>query len=464
MTNSKKILKNKKGLIALVLTGAMLLSLTACAGKKDWDDTNESVQPDVTQGNTIEADASFIDYAGELKLNMNSESVKQEVSVKSYVDGDTTHFNVPESVVEGGVLKARYIAINTPESTGKIEEWGKKASNFTNEKLSKAESIIIESDTAEWNVDSTGGRYLVWVWYKNAGEEEYRNLNIELLQNGLAIASSSASNRYGSTATAAIANAKTCKLNIYSGEKDPDFFYGDAIELDLKELRTHIADYNGSRVAFEGVITKNGNNSVYVEEYDEETDQYYGIMVYYGFGLTGEGLDILSVGNRSRIVGSVQYYENGGTYQISGLTYRQMKPDDPGNIKKLGEGFEPAYVEITADKLQNGRISITDNEKANTFDYAYLALDTTVSMKNLKVKDIYTTSNEDSSSFGAMTITCEADGIEVIIRTDVLYDDNNNLITEDAYLGKTIDVKGIVAVYNGAYQIKVLTASDIIVK
>ena len=59
MTNSKKILKNKKGLIALVLTGAMLLSLTACAGKKDWDDTNESVQPDVTQGNTIEADASF---------------------------------------------------------------------------------------------------------------------------------------------------------------------------------------------------------------------------------------------------------------------------------------------------------------------------------------------------------------------------------------------------------------------
>ena len=96
MTNSKKILKNKKGLIALVLTGAMLLSLTACAGKKDWDDTNESVQPDVTQGNTIEADASFIDYAGELKLNMNSESVKQEVSVKSYVDGDTTHFNVPE--------------------------------------------------------------------------------------------------------------------------------------------------------------------------------------------------------------------------------------------------------------------------------------------------------------------------------------------------------------------------------
>ena len=85
-------------------------------------------------------------------------------------------------------------------------------------------------------------------------------------------------------------------------------------------------------------------------------------------------------------------------------------------------------------------------------------------MKNLKVKDIYTTSNEDSSSFGAMTITCEADGIEVIIRTDVLYDDNNNLITEDAYLGKTIDVKGIVAVYDGAYQIKVLTASDIIVK
>ena len=95
------------------------------------------------------------DFASEVKLNMRSDTLKQEVSVHGFVDGDTTHFNVPTSVVDTGILKARYLAINTPESTGKIEEWGKKASNFTREKLSGATSIIIESDNSTWNLDST---------------------------------------------------------------------------------------------------------------------------------------------------------------------------------------------------------------------------------------------------------------------------------------------------------------------
>jgi DNA/RNA endonuclease YhcR with UshA esterase domain len=38
------------------------------------------------------------------------------------------------------------------------------------------------------------------------------------------------------------------------------------------------------------------------------------------------------------------------------------------------------------------------------------------------------------------------------------------VITADAYEGKTIDVKGIVDYFSGDYQIKVFSASDIIVK
>ena len=90
------------------------------------------------------------------------------------------------------MLKARYLAVNTPESTGKIEEWGKAASRFTREKLENAEEIWIESDDTAWNLDSTGARFLVWVWYRPQGEQDFRNLNIELLQEGLAIANSSA--------------------------------------------------------------------------------------------------------------------------------------------------------------------------------------------------------------------------------------------------------------------------------
>ena len=75
------------------------------------------------------------------------------------------------------------------------------------------------------------------------------------------MANSAANNRYGSYCTAAIAQAKEQKLNIYSGQKDPDFYYGEAVELTLKELRTNIEQYNGIKVAFSGVITMNEKNS-----------------------------------------------------------------------------------------------------------------------------------------------------------------------------------------------------------
>lgn len=448
--NMTNFLKNAKWL---------MLSLALCAimftGCKKTN--SESFTP-----STAPTEATYFDFASAVKLDMNSSTKKQQVTVKTYVDGDTTHFNVPESVMEGGVLKARYIAINTPESTGKIEEWGKTASKFTKEKLSSATSIIIESDSDQWNCDSTGGRYLVWVWYRTNEADDYRNLNIEILQNGLAIASSSANNIYGSTCMDAINNAKACKLNIYSGQKDPNFFYGDAIELTAKELRTHLEDYAGQKVAFEGVVTRNGSNGVYVEAYDEDTGLYNGIYVYYGFNLSGEGLEILTVGNKVRIVGSVQLYETAGTYQISGLTYRQMKPDDPGNIQKLGDGYSPAYVETDADTLMNGKVTLTVDDEQKTYDYGFLTLDTTVRVKDLTVTDIYTTSNEESSSYGAMTLTCTTEaGTTVTVRTDVLYDGSNNLVTAEVLDGKNIDVQGLVASYDGKYQIKVLSFTDI---
>jgi DNA/RNA endonuclease YhcR with UshA esterase domain len=76
------------------------------------------------------------------------------------------------------------------------------------------------------------------------------------------------------------------------------------------------------------------------------------------------------------------------------------------------------------------------------------------------VAEIYTTHNGGSSD-GAMTLTCDADGATVTVRTALLQDENGNLITEETYLGKTIDVKGIVEYFDGAYQIKVLTANNI---
>lgn len=446
-----------KFLKKLVIAGlclSMLCSGIAC-GK------NES-----TSVSTSVAEATYVDLAATLKLDMNSATLKQEVTVKSYIDGDTVHFNVPNSLVEGGVLKARFLSVNTPESTGKVEEYGKAASIFTKETLSKATSIIIESDDDKLNVDSTGGRYLVWVWYKTADSSDYRNLNLELLQEGLAIASNSNNNRYGSICMEAISMARACKLNIYSGEKDPLFYYGDSIEMTLRELRLNIADYTGQKVAFEGVVVANYNNAAYVEEYDEETGLYNGIMVYYGFNLSGTGLSVLTIGNRVRVVGTVQYYENGGTYQISGVSYREMKPDDPGNIRTLGSGYEAAYQTLDVETFTKGSVTVSSEEGDKTsMEVAKFIEYSTISLNDLTVKSVYTTTSEDSSSKGAMTLTCvDEDGREVSVRTVVFYDEGGNLITADAYEGKIISVKGIVEYYSGSYQVKVLSPNNITIK
>jgi len=401
------------------------------------------------------------DFAGSVTLNMLSETVKQEVTVKTFIDGDTTHFHVPASFSPDGVLKARYLAINTPESTGKIEEYGKKAAAFTREKLSAATSIIVESDTASWNLDSTGDRHLVWVWYKTDDMTEYRNLNIEILQNGLAIANSTANNRYGSVATAALNYAKEQKLHVHSQQPDPDFYYGEAVELTLKELRSNLDTYNGIKVAFNGVVTMNDNNSVYVEAFDPETGMYFGMPVYYGFGLSGMGLAILNVGNEVRIVGTLQYYEAGGTWQVSGLEYRMMYPNDPGNIQKISSGNAPAWVPTTPETFLHGTVAIATEEETITLPYQKAALATSVEMHDLKVVFIYTTDQADSSSNGAMTLTCKHGEDTIIVRTAVLRDKSGKLITEDAYMGKTISVKGIVDFFDGGYQIKVFMPDHI---
>ena len=62
-----------------------------------------------------------------------------------------------------------------------------------------------------------------------------------------------------------------------------------------------------------------------------------------------------------------------------------------------------------------------------------------------------------------MTLTCEADGVQISVRTAVLRDADGNVITADAYMGKTIDVKGVVDYYSGTYQIKVFSADKITV-
>ena len=420
-------------------------------------------------------DPPTIDYAASVTLDMTSETKKEKATVKTFIDGDTTHFNVSKSISvdNTGVLKARYLAINTPESTGKIEEWGKTASNFTKSKLQTATSIILETDGAEWELDSTGGRHLVWVWYKTAEMTDYRNLNIEILQNGLAIASNSEGNRYGETCGAAIAQATRQKLHVYSGEKDPNFYYGEAQPLTLKELRLNVVDYVDQKVAFEGVLSYLYDGGAYFENYDEETGLWFGMYVYYGFSTNPFLESFFLPKNKFRIVGSVTEFN--GSYQVSGIQYDMRNPDDPASCKLLEENVSFANVETSIDtwysKVPVGVEDAETGEVVTTeYDYNALTVCTSISMKNLKVIKTYSTMREldDGTKVptGEITITCQYGNQEIDIRTSVLKDEDGKVITEDKYKNKTIDVMGVIDYFKweerpGVYQIKVFNFNNI---
>ncbi len=440
-------------ILCVILTVSPLVVIVIYNATKD----NSETPPE-------ESLAPWVDYVSQVKLDRSSGTLQTEATVKSFIDGDTTHFYVDSSVCPDGVLKARYLAINTPESTGKIEEWGKAASRFTRSKLEGAVSIILESDDNKWNLDSTGERHLVWVWYKTDANAEYRNLNIEILQEGYALSSNASQNRYGTYCSQVINQALAYDLFVYSDEKDPDYPYGAAQEVTLKQLRTHIEDYDGALVAFTGIITMNSDGSILVEEYDAENNMYYGMTIYYGTsGLIGAGLEMLEIGNELRIVGIVSYWETGGIYQVADLKYNARKKDDPRNIKLLSEDNEPGFFEVDA-KTFTSKIDVVLDEETKTFDYAGLVLNTSVSMKNLKVDSVYTTTQGDSK--GAMTLHCTAeDGTKIDLRTTVLYEKDENgkqvLVTAESFEGKTIDVKGFVDYFDGEYQIEIYTMNHV---
>ena len=482
--------KLSKLLIILVIVSMLAGCFTACdvvnglLGNEDpnvdTDNTGDNTTPDDSTGNKDEnkpATPEFVDYASQLKFDPDSGRLWAYATVLSYIDGDTTHFEVDKSIIADDHVKARYLGINTPESTGVIEPWGKKASNYTKTQLQKATSIIIESDTSTWDLDSTGSRYLLWVWYKTAEDTEYRNLNLEILQQGLAYGSGVSSCVYGDLALKALNQAKTLKLHVFSKKADPDFYYGGATELSLKELKANCEKYEGKLVKFEAVVAKQVGPTIYVEEYDAENDMYFGMQIYAGYNY-GRMEDFL-LGNRVSIVGTLQYYENGGTFQVSNLQFDTLDPEWEGGCVVLSTGHTASYRDLDVDTLLHGTIvleTIKEVEGADgeveevlvneTFEYGELAHYSTATLRNLTVQSVYTTANGGDSD-GALTITCkDENGLTIKIRTAskliVVEDGKNVVITANDFpKGTVISVRGVIDSFSGEDQIKVFAFSDI---
>ena len=425
-----------------------------------------------------------IDYVANLKLDMNSDTMKAEVTTQLHVDGDTTHFNIDQKygykpAEETGILKARYLAVDTPESTGKIEPWGKKASKFTKDIVTNAHKIIIESDDNKWNLDSTSARALVWVWYQMNEGEEYRNLNLELLQNGLAKPKNTGGTRYGEAGTAALNQAKAQKLYIHDATvKDPDYYYGKCQLTTLKDIRTHLSKYLNTYVSFDCTVSKVNDQTVYVEDYDETDGINYGMQLFLGYTQFVDVKAMTYPNYRIRVAGSLQYYEAGGTYQISDPqwdSYHEEGSAESFHLYKTdaqNTDQRARYQRYEASDLTSKRtFNITEFvQEEDTQDYIEVTHDkefnlgdlicsSSAELRNLTVTSTYTTSTGNSK--GAISLTCkDPSNNTFVVRTEVLKE-NGVVVTADRYANKTISARGIIDYYNGSYQLRVFSASDI---
>lgn len=143
---------------------------------------------------------------------------KYIVTLNKCVDGDTAYFNL-----DNKIIKTRFLAIDTPESTNKIEEYGKEASTFTCLSLSNAKKIEIEYDKNSNKTDKYN-RDLVWVWVDNILLQEI------LLKEGLAeIKYLYGDYAYTSHLEEIEKEAKNKKLNIWDTDEDTN---NDEIEDD----------------------------------------------------------------------------------------------------------------------------------------------------------------------------------------------------------------------------------------
>lgn len=252
-------------------------------------------------------------------------------TVAAYTDGDTTRFMTGDDTVI-----IRYYCVDTPESTGGVQKWGKAASLFVKDRLSKATLIVLESSTgSKPTVDSYGSRLLGYVWYKTAEDSDLKNLNLELIENGFSEnkAINTAAYPYYASMDEANSFARSIKLRIYSDLDDP-LFSTDPVEITVKDFLDNPEAYysdetdSGAKVMFtayfESISTsQSGTNTYSAVQYDPTTGDKYRILVYAGYASASASK--MKLGHLYRVIGTIQKYN--GSFQVSGVEYNEIYQD-----------------------------------------------------------------------------------------------------------------------------------------
>lgn len=236
--------KLSKGIFAL-LFAVTVAGLTGCnseaSGNVPLPGSGDNISRTPEDLNTDRTDA--------LKLTKNYEDLDfiddniGEVQFRSCTDGDTANF-----FSHGEKIKLRFLGVNTPESTAQVQPWGVAASSYVCSIISEPTTkIVLENDPSVFDkMDNNGTRYLGFVWYKKANQQDFRLLNLELVDLAYSLNQlfkDSDICPYADIFASAENYARTTGAKVY-GEKDPMFDYSKNVyEITIGELRNNYDDY-----------------------------------------------------------------------------------------------------------------------------------------------------------------------------------------------------------------------------
>ncbi|MBO4622773.1 MAG: thermonuclease family protein [Bacilli bacterium] len=210
----------------------------------------------------------------------------EEVTLLQVFDGDTATFMLKN----GQTINTRFLAINAPECTKKIEPFGKEALEFVEERLENAKTIVIESETNAPELDTTRSRYLVYVWYGDV--TNLKLLNLELIEASLAkLLIMNNVNRYNEDFETAYKIAKVSCVNIHGPIQED--FYSIARDATISEVVNNASMYDVKTIRIEGIVTRKLSKSFFI------SDNEKGIYVYN----THYDISKFDIGDKIRLVG-----------------------------------------------------------------------------------------------------------------------------------------------------------------
>lgn len=451
--------------------------------------------------------AAWVDYAhnGSVKLNLDyanrtfaSDGVEQ-VTLKTCIDGDTAHFYPVSKTPVGGLdyIKARFYGIDTPESTGKVQPYGRGASDYTKAALTtagKSGTIVLSSPSTAYgapSADSTGSRYVSLVWInpsvKNAPFDQLYLLNLMIVQDGWSwVKNVLDMPSYSDTFYAAESQANDYKLNLFSGKPDPRFNAGNYQDVSLLELKkevelsmadsTHTNAYDNANVRVLGTVAGFSNNVLYIEDFCLYTDadgnpltdssgnptgagEYAGINIFVGMAAIPS--KYTTINTYISVCGNAYDSANFG-FQISGATFPTLSYSDTDAkvLIKAEDNVEEHSLytfSYTAAQL---------NAIATNTSFVYPCLNCNVSLSdNLVVTGGYVSEDgEITLNFGL--------SYSIYLTFQIKPDPSDTTTLWKSYtsfVGHAIKVKGVFTYHksasNGKYyfQINPSSASDITV-